>query len=154
MASTTIYKVAKRRKREGKTNYKKRLTLLLSHKPRLVVRKSKKNYSVQVIEYQKEGDRVLISAHSKELAPMGYTGHSANSKAAYLVGYLAGKKAVKNKVKGAILDMGMVSAVRGSIAFAALRGAIDAGLDVPHNTEILPPAETFSDLEAVKKKIS
>ena len=154
MASTTTYNVAKRRKREGKTNYKKRLTLLLSHKPRLVVRKSNKNYTVQVIEYQKEGDRVLVSATSRELAALGYKGHCGNSKAAYLVGYLAGKRALKNKVESAVLDMGMVSAVLGSVAFAALRGAVDAGLDVPHNEEILPAAESFSEVDAVKKKIS
>jgi large subunit ribosomal protein L18 len=36
------YKMPFRRRREGKTNYTKRLKLLLSRKPRLVVRKSLK----------------------------------------------------------------------------------------------------------------
>ena len=41
-----------KRKREGKTDYKKRLKLLSSSKPRLVIRKSLKNMTVQIIEYE------------------------------------------------------------------------------------------------------
>lgn len=154
MSHTTTFKVSKRRKREGKTNYKKRLTLLLSHKPRLVVRKTHNSIILQVVEYQADGDTILSSAHSKELKAFGYTGHRGNASAGYLVGYLGGLRAMKNKVDGAILDIGMVSPVRGSAVFAVLMGAIDSGLNVPHNKEILPSAEKFTDLEKIKKKIA
>ena len=45
-AKKTIYY---RRKRSGLTNYKKRLSLLLSKKPRLVIRKSLNNMVAQVV---------------------------------------------------------------------------------------------------------
>ena len=45
---------AYRRKREGKTDYRKRLRLLLSGKPRLVIRRSLRDISAQVIEYYLE----------------------------------------------------------------------------------------------------
>ena len=45
------FTVAVRRKRKGKTNYKKRLRLLLSSKPRLVVRTSSRNVLGQIIVY-------------------------------------------------------------------------------------------------------
>ena len=38
-----------RRKREGKTDYKRRLRLLLSNKPRLVIRVSLKNIIIQIL---------------------------------------------------------------------------------------------------------
>ena len=41
-----------KRKRLGITDYKKRLSLLLSNKPRLVIRKSLKHINVQIIEYK------------------------------------------------------------------------------------------------------
>jgi large subunit ribosomal protein L18 len=154
MAHTTTFKVPKRRKREGKTNYKKRLTLLLSHKPRLVVRKTHNNVILQIVKYHANGDNILSSAHSKELKAFGYNGHGGNAKAGYLVGYLGGMRAVKNKVNGVVLDIGMVSSVRGSAVFAVLLGALDSGLNIPHNMEILPSTEKFSDLEKIKKKIA
>ena len=63
MSKRTIYK----RKKNGKTDYKKRLKLLKSRKPRLVIRKSLTQITAQVIQYQDEGDKVLVSAHSSEL---------------------------------------------------------------------------------------
>lgn len=154
MAHKTTYKVQSRRKREGKTDYRSRLGMLLSHKPRFVVRKSNNNIALQIVEYHPDGDRALASAHSKELMEFGYTGHGGNAKAGYLVGYLGGTRAVKNKIDAAVLDIGMAPPVKGSTVFAVLLGAVEAGLSVPHNNEILPPVERFSDLADVKKKIT
>ncbi|MFH1638265.1 MAG: hypothetical protein ABIB71_07610 [Candidatus Woesearchaeota archaeon] len=75
-----------KRKREGKTDYKKRLKLLSSKKPRLVVRKSLKNIVVQITEYDAKGDRVVIATHSRQLIRMGWKGYRRNLPAAYLVG--------------------------------------------------------------------
>ena len=58
-----IYK----RKKLGKTNYKSRLEHLKSNIPRLIIRKSLKNIWSQIVEYTPTGDKVLISAHSREL---------------------------------------------------------------------------------------
>ena len=72
MKSHKTRKIKYRRKLQGKTNYKKRLRLLLSKKPRLVVRKSLKNIIAQIIEYHPSGDKLLFSASSKELEKMGW----------------------------------------------------------------------------------
>ncbi len=153
MAQTTTFKVHKRRKREGKTNYKKRLTLLLSHRPRFVVRKSHNHVLVQLVEYSPDGDHAVVSAHSKELKKFGFKGHTGNSKAAYLAGYLGGKRALKGGFENPILDIGLVSSVKGSSVFAALLGALDAGCPIPHHKDILPARERFADLEKIKEKI-
>ena len=51
MATRKLYTVKYRRQREGKTNYDKRLKLLLSGKPRLIIRPSLKGITIQVEEY-------------------------------------------------------------------------------------------------------
>ena len=60
------YHVKPRRRREGKTNYRKRLKLLRSRKVRVVIRKSLKNTQIQLIEYKEDGDNILASANSIE----------------------------------------------------------------------------------------
>ena len=68
MATGPRYRVPFRRRREGKTNYRTRRALVLSRVPRLVVRLSLKNAIVQIIESESIGDKVIVSAHSRELA--------------------------------------------------------------------------------------
>lgn len=126
-----------RRKREGKTNYKKRLKILLSQKARLVVRKSLKHMYAQLVEYNENGDMVKVSAASEELRKLGWKANTSNIPAAYLVGYLLGKKAQK-KVKQAILDIGLQPSAKGSKVYAVAKGAIEAGISVPVAPEMLP----------------
>jgi len=130
-----------KRKREGKTDYKKRMKLLAYNKPRLVVRKSLKNLSAQIIEYHPNGDRVVVSAHSRELIKMGWKGYRRNVPAAYLVGLLCGAKAKDKGIKEAVLDLGLHPSVKGSVLYAALKGVLDAGITVPHDESVLPPEE-------------
>jgi hypothetical protein len=47
-------------------------------------------------------------------------------------------------VKEAILDVGLNPPVKGSKIYAALKGAIDAGIKVPHDPEILPDEARIS----------
>lgn len=133
-----------RRKRQGKTDYKKRLRLLSSRKLRLVVRKTNKNVIVQIIEFKPEGDDVVVSAHSNELKKHGWRCAKRNLPAAYLTGLLCGLKAKKANIKEAVLDIGMVPAIKGSLVYAALKGAIDSGLEVPHSKEVLPSDDRLS----------
>ena len=72
MKLSPTFKMPFRRRREGKTNYKKRLKLLLSKKPRLVVRKSLKYIRAQIVEFDKKGDKTLASAFSRELKKLGW----------------------------------------------------------------------------------
>ncbi len=138
MARSARYKVPLRRRREGKTNYKKRLKLLLSRKPRLVVRITNKRIITQVVEYGVDGDITIAYADSKELEKFGWKGDLNNTPAAYLTGLLIGKKALQKKINEAVLDIGLRTPSKGARVFAALKGAVDAGLKIPHSEEILP----------------
>ncbi len=126
-ATGPAYKVAFRRRRKGLTNYAKRLALVKGMAPRMVVRSSSKGILVQFVEFSKQGDKVIAAAGSKSLKQHGWQPR-CNSPTAYLCGLLAGKSAAKKGVKNFNLDMGMQKPSKGSIAFAALRGAIDSGL--------------------------
>jgi len=87
------------------------------------------------------GDKTLASAVSKELRNHGWSYATANLPAAYLTGLLAGRRARERGVESAVLDIGLNPPVKGSRVYAALKGAIDAGLQVPHNPEVLPDEE-------------
>lgn len=129
-----------RRRREGKTNYKKRLNLLLSRKPRLIVRRSLKNIRAQIVGYSENGDNILVSASTSELVKAyGLKKARRNTTTAYLVGLLIGKKAGDKKIKEAIFDIGMYRPIKNSIIFATLKGALDAGMSIPHSKDIIPP---------------
>lgn len=138
MASGPRYKVPFRRRREGRTDYRQRAALLRARVPRAVVRTSLRHTSVQLVEFDAQGDRIVASAHSRELTDMGWKSSTGNLPAAYLTGYLAGKRAVKKGVDQAVLDIGLKEPVKGSAAFATLKGMLDAGLEIPHGEEILP----------------
>ncbi len=139
-----------RRKREGKTDYKKRLKLLLNNKPRLVIRVSLKNINVQISEYGEEGDKILVSANSKELEKkFGWKAGRNNLPASYLAGYLIGKKAVKKGLKDAILDIGLANSVKGSRLYAVVKGVLDAGLDIPCSKDVLPNEESIKGMHIV-----
>jgi large subunit ribosomal protein L18 len=138
LAHGSRYKVAFKRRREGKTDYGARLNLIEVDKSRLVVRITNNHVITQIINVAPEGDETLISAHSRELKNMGWLGNTKNITAAYLTGYLCGKKALKEGITDAVLDIGLKSPIKGSKIFAALKGAVDAGLEIPHNDVILP----------------
>jgi large subunit ribosomal protein L18 len=138
MKKHTIYTIAHRRKREEKTNFRTRLKLLLSDRPRLVVRISSKNALAQIVGYVPAGDKILASASSKNLLKLGWKGNTGNISAAYLVGLMIAKKAKKAKVEEVILDIGMQTSTLGSRIYAMLKGAIDGGLDVPHSEDAFP----------------
>ena len=133
-----------RRRREQRTDYKQRLRLLKSRKPRFVVRSAGNSIVCQIVLHDSKGDRTIASATSLELKKHGWKGHTGNLPAAYLTGFLCGQKAKKHKVKEAILDMGLHISVKGSRIYACLKGAIDSGLEIPHSTNILPPEDRIN----------
>jgi large subunit ribosomal protein L18 len=133
MARHSRYRVALRRRREGKTDFQARKALVLSGKPRLVARCSLKNASVQVVVAKPVGDEVLAAAHSRELKKYGWKAPTGNAPAAYLTGFLCGLKAKAKGVNEAILDVGLVAPTKGSKLFAVLSGVVDAGIPVPHD---------------------
>jgi large subunit ribosomal protein L18 len=123
------------RRREAITNYKKRVAMLKSGIPRVVVRKSNRQITAQLIGYKENGDIVLASANSKELKGMGWEPRS-NMPTAYLTGMLLAKKAKKLAEKGCTLDIGLARPVKNSVVFAAAKGSQDGGLSIRFNAEI------------------
>jgi len=138
MATNSRYCVQFRRRKEGKTDYKARKALVISGKPRLVVRGSVKNVIAQIIVAKPHGDEVLVSAHSRELKKYEWKAYAGNLPSAYLTGFLCGLKAKSQGIKEAILDIGLHSPSKGARVFAVLKGVLDAGVDVPHSEEKLP----------------
>ena len=139
MATGPRYRVPFRRRREGKTNYRTRRTLVLSRVPRLVVRLTLKHSIIQVIEAEAIGDKVVISAHSRELAKKyGWLSNCGNIPSAYLTGLLCGYRAVANDVNKAFLDVGLHIPSKGTRVFAAMKGVVDAGVEIPHSEDIIP----------------
>jgi large subunit ribosomal protein L18 len=127
-----------RRRREGKTDYRKRKAFLLSGKPRLVSRTSINNIQAQIVIAKPAGDEVLVSAHSRELQKYGWKAPRGNLPTAYLTGLLCGLKAKAKGVSEAILDIGLYPPSKGARVFAVLNGVLDAKVEVPHSEEKLP----------------
>ncbi len=142
MSQKATFEVKFRRRKTGKTNYKKRLALLKGKKPRLVVRKSNKTLTVQLIQYKKEGDIVLAHCNSNQLKKFGWKLNTKNIPSAYLTGFLCAKKT--KDVKEAVLDIGRNTPVHGSIIFAALKGAVDAKLNIPFDEKAFPKEEKLN----------
>ncbi|MEE9585340.1 MAG: 50S ribosomal protein L18, partial [Nitrososphaerales archaeon] len=130
-----------RRRREGKTDYRKRKTILLSRVTFISPRITNKNISVQFSTATLKGDRILASAHSRELNKQGWKGSGNSLPAAYLIGLTAGLKAKKTGLKEAILYIGLRRYIHGSRVSAVLKGVLDAGISVAADVETLPADE-------------
>lgn len=142
MARGPRYKVPKRRRREGKTNYYKRYVMVLSGHPRFVVRKTNKYIWVQVMVFEPRGDCTVAAAHSRELVTkFSWRGGTSNTPAAYLTGLLAALRALQKGITYAAPDIGLHRPVKGSVVFAAIKAANDVGLKVPLSDEVVPSLE-------------
>ena len=141
MVTGPRYFVPFRRRREGKTDYYQRTRLVVAESPRMVVRKTNRHIIIQLVTAEMEGDKTLVAANSAELEKYGYKGSTSNTPAAYLTGMLFAAKAKKARYDRAILDIGLNRATPGARVFAALKGAVEAGLEIPHGEEILPSDE-------------
>ena len=80
--------------------------------------------------------------------------------ASYLAGYALAKSAMSSGHDSAILDIGLSASSKGSRVFAALRGMVDAGLEIPHGEDVLPDDDRINGMhidesmgEKVKKSI-
>ena len=144
MATSSRYVVPFRRKREGRTNYRKRLNLLKSGLPRLVIRRTNKYLIAQIVNYDPKGDKVLTTITSKALQKMGWKFSCKNLPAAYLLGLLIGKKAKELNVDKVILDIGLHRATKGNRLFAFVKGVLDSGINVPVDESMFPSDERLS----------
>ncbi len=125
-----------KRIREGKTDYRKRKAILVGKHVFASIRISNENVIVQITKAEVKGDRVLASAHTRELLKYGWKGSRKSMPACYLVGLLAGKKAKAKGIDSCIIYTGL----RGftSRIAACTKGLIDAGLNIPVDADSLP----------------
>jgi large subunit ribosomal protein L5e len=131
-----------------------------SPKYRLVVRFTNKDVITQIVYAKINGDYVLSAAYSHELPKFGMPVGLTNYAAAYATGLLLARRVLTklglaDKYQGnqvingtdfhvealadgpkpfyALLDVGLKRTTTGSKIFAALKGATDGGIDVPHS---------------------
>lgn len=155
-----------RRRRTGETDYRRRLKLLKSGNSRAVVRISNTRVVCQVVSWESAGDKVEVSVTGDDLVSR-YGWPEANSRknipASYLVGFALGKSAIAAGHDQAVLDIGLAASSNGNRVFAALKGMVDAGLEIPHGESALPDEDRLNGshiddsyaslVEATKTKI-
>jgi len=144
MRHANIQNVSFRRKREGKTNYRKRFRLVGSEQPRLVIRITNTKIIAQLISYEEKGDKVLVATDSRALLKSGWKGSVKNLPSAYMLGFLIAKKATKAGITNAIADIGFHTSIPGNRVYAALKGAVEGGLGIPVSEEIFPSEDRLA----------
>ncbi len=165
MSTGPRFRVHFRRRREGKTDYRVRLRLLKSGSDRAVVRISERRVQVALVRYDPAGDRIAAVADSRELAGLSFPARSLRSTpAAYLTAYLAGLRGKAAGVESAVLDLGLRHPTQGGRLAAALKGLLDAGIEIPHGEERFPSVDRLNGahlpkplpqpVEAYKMKLS
>src|SRR3989338_9004534 len=157
MTTKPTFKKKLGRRLAKKTNYMKREAYIKSKTLRLVIRKTNMHITAQLVEFVQKGDQTIAGFTSKQLEKYGMKGKGLG--VAYLSGYALGQMAKKKGHAKAILDLGLQTAHPQGQLFAALKGALDAGMSVAHSPEILPTMEIIAKktpkeaIEKAKKEI-
>ncbi|MBT3261986.1 50S ribosomal protein L18 [Candidatus Woesearchaeota archaeon] len=146
-----------KRKRQGRTDYRKRLSLLKAGRPRLVIRRSLKNIVIQLVQFTPDGDKVLSSTSSQTLPKShGLKGSLKNIPTAYITGLLAGNKIKELKIREVVPDLGSRKPHTTGAIFAALKGITDAGVSISHGKEleasVFPVEERLKGEHVTKKQ--
>lgn len=128
-----------RRRREGKTDYRKRRGVVVGKQPFLSIRISGRYIYGQVLKPTATGDVTLCAASSRDLAQkFGWKGSPKSLPGAYLTGYQLGSVAKQRGVSGAVVYTGVGRFVHGSRIASVIAGAKDAGLEMEINEDSLP----------------
>jgi len=149
----TDYRARKRLITQDKNKYN-------SPKYRFIVRLTNSDVICQIAEAKIAGDRVISCAYAHELSDYGMPISLKNYPAAYATGLLVARRVLKklkldSKYQGntgnvgedynveeltdgprpffALLDVGLRRTTTGSRVFAALKGAVDGGIEIPHS---------------------
>merc|ERR1711879_977443 len=140
-------------------------------KYRMIVRSSNTDVTCQIAYARLEGDIVICAAYSHELPRYGVKVGLTNYAASYCTGLLLARRilqkfkldsvyegntnvdgsmyAVEDNDDGpgafrACLDVGLARTSTGAKVFAALKGAVDGGLDIPHSEKRFPGYDSES----------
>lgn len=152
-------------------------------KYRLVVRFTTRDVVCQIVHATLAGDIVMASAYAHELPRYGLSIGLTNYAATYCTGLLVARRALAKlgladayagleeasgedftvePAEGAprpfavLLDTGLKRTSTGSRVFAALKGALDGGLDIPHSDKRFvgyDPTDKALDTETLEKYI-
>ncbi len=155
MASQKTHTVKKRRRREGKTNYAKRLKLLQSRLPRFVVRVTNTQIIAQIIEYGENGDKVVAGVCGSDIKKLGWAHSRKNVPAGYLAGKALAKKLKEKKysAKEFVLDTGLHTHRKGSRIYSVLKGFVDGGMNVPCDESVFPSEERLKGEHIQNSKV-
>lgn len=135
----------------------------------------------QVVAARIQGDEILTSAYAHELPRYGIKHGLTNFAASYCVGLLCARRHLSKlgldelykgveEVSGemyeieeddekrpftALLDIGLTRTTTGKKVFAAMKGAVDGGMNIPHNEKRFPAytKEEGFDPEELKSRI-
>jgi large subunit ribosomal protein L18 len=124
----------KRRRKENKTDYGKRINFLKGGIPRIVFRKTNKYVISEYVTSKSAQDKVELGTTSKALLEYGWpkelSGSLKSTPAVYLTGFLFGKEILAKKMEIPIIDIGMTRNIHKNKVFAFLKGLKDSGLHV------------------------
>ncbi|MDD5022825.1 MAG: 50S ribosomal protein L18 [Candidatus ainarchaeum sp.] len=151
-AKTPTHRVPFRRRREYSTDYKKRLAMVKSGKVRMIIRKTNKDVKVQFVEFKSAGDNTIAVVDRRVLSKKYGWNSKRNSYTAYVAGMVCAKMALEKGVKEFIVDLGLQKASKGSILFAAVQGAVDAGLQTNYDVEMVPKDKINNVKEEYRQK--
>lgn len=131
-----------KRRKKGKTDYKARIELLKSSKPRIVFRKTNRYIIGQCVKSEEAKDYVKVGIISKELLNYGWPedmkGSLKSLPASYLTGFLLGKKMLDNDFKEGILDIGLLRNIKKSRIYSFLKGLVDSGIKIKIKDDTFP----------------
>jgi len=151
-------KTIKKRRREAKTNYAKRIKILRGNVPRIVFRKTNRYVIAQYVTSKNAQDKIEIGINSKVLLKYGwpkkFEGSLKSLPASYLTGLLIGKKIVGKKLPTPIIDFGMIKNLHKTKIYAFMKGLVDSGLKIKFDKkkEIFPSEERIKG-EHLKNKV-
>jgi large subunit ribosomal protein L18 len=133
-----------RRRKEFKTDYRRRKKVILSKMPYIYAFESNRYVWAQINVPTKQGDRTVVQANSKDIIKGGWQFSGKNYPAFYLVGLLLGKRAADAGVKEVILYTGLKAFRKGSKLMALVKGATEGGLSVRVDQSVFPSDELIS----------
>ncbi len=146
----------KRRRKENKTDYLKRLKLLKGDKPRIVFRRTNRFIISEYITSHEAQDKIVFGFDSRRLNEYGWPknaqGSLKSTTAAYLTGYLMGKSVIKQKLENPIVDTGMNRTIHKNKIYGFIKGLIDSGIKMECKKEFFPEENRIKG-EHLKNKI-
>jgi large subunit ribosomal protein L18 len=147
-------RVAKRRRRENKTDYGKRIKMLSGSMPRIVFRKSNRYIVAQYVSSQNAQDKIEWEVGSKDLLKHGWPKENQGSlksiPAAYLTGFLAGQKIMKESLAKPIVDFGMQRVLHKTKTYSFLKGLDDSGVKIGNNEKFFPEEDRIKGKQTKK----